>query len=169
MSRAFVKEDGGSDALPERPVSPNRNLVTRRGLALIDAEIATLRTALATATRDGDRDGVARVSRDLRYWAARRASAEPVDPPANGERVSIGMAVTLESEDGARRTYRIVGEDEADPKAGRIAWSAPVARALLGRRVGEEVEIPAGTMEVVAIDAAPEPVPPPAGAAGDED
>jgi transcription elongation GreA/GreB family factor len=156
MSRAFVKEDSGAEALPERPVSPNRNLVTRRGLALIEAEIERLREELANASGQGDRDAVARASRDLRYWTARRASAEPVDPPAAGDTVTVGMAVRLVDEDGEERTWRIVGEDEADPRAGRIAWSAPVARALLGKSVGEEVTLPTGTMEVVAIDREPE-------------
>lgn len=158
MSRAFVKEDSGAEALPERPVSPRRNLVTRRGLALIEAEIERLREALAGASASGDRDGIARASRDLRYWTARRANAEPVDPPQDGETVTVGMAVTLEDEDGRRRTYRLVGEDEAEPKEGRIAWSAPVAQALLGKGLGDEVELPAGTLEIVAIDPRPEPV-----------
>lgn len=152
MSRAFVKEDSGAETLPERPISPNRNLVTRRGLHLIEAEIDRLREDLAAAGGQGDRDAVARASRDLRYWTARRASAEPVDPPADGATVTVGMAVTLVDEDDRARTWRIVGEDEADPKAGRIAWSAPVARSLLGKSVGDEVALPAGVMEIVAID-----------------
>jgi len=156
MSRAFVKEDGGSDALPERPVSPNRNLVTRRGLALIEREAARHREALAAAGAKGDRDGAAQASRELRYWSARRANAEPVDPPGQGETITFGMAVTLEAEDGARRSFRIVGEDEAEPKEGRIAWVSPVARALMGKWVGDTVRLPAGEMEIVAVDAAPE-------------
>ncbi|MCK0195498.1 GreA/GreB family elongation factor [Ancylobacter sp. 6x-1] len=159
MSRAFVKEDAGAETLPERPVSPLRNLVTRRGLALIDREIEALRAALAAATGAGDRDAIARVSRDLRYWTSRRASAEPVDPSAEGAKITIGMAVTIEDGQGRRRSYRIVGEDEADPKVGRIAWSAPVARALLGRELGDEVDMPFGTAEIVEIDARPEPLP----------
>ncbi|MFK8251618.1 GreA/GreB family elongation factor [Ancylobacter terrae] len=156
MSRAFIKEDSGAETLPERPVSAHRNLVTRRGLALIEAEIARLRSALAEAGASGDRDGVARASRDLRYWSARRASAEPVDPPAGGAAITVGMAVTLEDEAGRRREWRIVGEDEADPRAGRIAWVSPVARALLGREIGEAVELPSGSAEIVAIDPHPE-------------
>ena len=156
MSRAFVKEDGGSDTLPERPVSPNRNLVTRRGLALIEREAARYREALASAGAKGDRDGAAQASRELRYWSARRANAEPVDPPQQGEVVTFGMAVTLEAEDGKRRTFRIVGEDEADPKQGRIGWVSPVARALMGKWIGDEIALPTGTMEIVAVDAAPE-------------
>ncbi|GLK82613.1 GreA/GreB family elongation factor [Ancylobacter defluvii] len=156
MSRAFVKEDSGAEALPERPVSANRNLVTRRGLALIEAEIARQRAALAAAGAGGERDAAARASRELRYWSARRASAEPVDPPPRGQAITFGMAVMLEDEHGKRRSFRIVGEDEAEPKEGRIAWVSPVARALVGKWIGDEIDLPAGTMEIVAVDPAPE-------------
>ncbi|MCS0493558.1 GreA/GreB family elongation factor [Ancylobacter sp. MQZ15Z-1] len=159
MSRAFVKEDGGGEALPERPVSAERNLVTRRGLALIELEAARQRAALAAASARGERDVVAAASRELRYWSARRASAEPVDPPQEGEAITFGMAVTLEDAAGRQRTFRIVGEDEADPKLGRIAWVSPVARALTGKWVGDEIELPAGTMEIVAVDRTAEPAP----------
>lgn len=157
MSRAFVKEDGGADALPERPVSPHRNLVTRRGLALIEQEVVRQREALAAAGATGDRDGVAAASRELRYWSQRRANAEPVDPPAGGEAITFGMTVTLADEDGRRRRWRIVGEDEADPREGRIAWISPVARALTGKWIGDEAALPSGTAEIVAVDPAPEP------------
>lgn len=160
MSRAFVKEDSGADSLPERPVSPHRNLVTRRGLALIEAELARHRAALAAAGAKGDRDAAAQASRELRYWSSRRANAEPVDPPAEGEAITFGMEVTLEAEDGAQRRFRIVGEDEAEPREGRIAWISPVARSLMGKWIGDEVSLPGGTMEIVAVDPAPEAVAP---------
>ncbi|MCB4770319.1 transcription elongation factor GreA [Ancylobacter sp. Lp-2] len=156
MSRAFVKEDSGAETLPDRPISPHRNLVTRRGLALIEAEISRHRAALAAAGAGGDRDAAARASRELRYWSARRANAEPAEPPAQGEAITFGMAVTLEDEDGRRRTFRIVGEDEAEPREGRIAWISPVARALMGKWIGDEIEMPAGTMGIVAVDKMPE-------------
>lgn len=156
MSRAFVKEDSGADTLPERPVSASRNLVTRRGLALIDAELARQREALAAAGARGDRDAVAAASRELRYWSARRSNAEPVDPPPAGEAITFGMAVTLEDAKGGRRTFRIVGEDEADPAQGRIGWVSPVARGLTGKWIGDEVVLPAGAMEIVAVDPRPE-------------
>ncbi|MBB3770351.1 transcription elongation GreA/GreB family factor [Angulomicrobium tetraedrale] len=157
MSRAFVKEDSGAEALPERPVNSERNLVTRRGLALIEQESARQREALSAAGAAGERDRVAAASRELRYWSARRANAEPVDPPASGEAITFGMAVTIEDEEGRRRTYRIVGEDEADPREGRIAWISPVARALMGKWVGDEIRLPAGTAEIIAVDPLPEP------------
>ncbi|QIB32460.1 GreA/GreB family elongation factor [Ancylobacter pratisalsi] len=159
MSRAFVKEDGGGEALPERPVSTERNLVTRRGLALIEQEVARQREAVAAATARSERDAVAAASRELRYWSARRASAEPVDPPGEGDVITFGMAVLLEDEGGRARRFRIVGEDEADPKLGRIAWISPVARALTGKWIGDEISLPVGTMTIIDVDPAPEPVP----------
>ena len=156
MSRAFVREgDGDDDALPDRAPSPHRNFVTRRGLALIDAEIARLRAAAAEA--GDDRAAVARLARDLRYLLARRSSAEPVEPPADATAAAFGTAVTIAFADGRSRTFRIVGEDEADPAAGRIAWVSPVARLLLGRGAGDVVDLPAGEAEVVAVDPTPEP------------
>lgn len=156
MSRAFVREDdGGDEALPDRVPSPHRNFVTRRGLALIDAEIARLRAAVTEA--GDDRAAVARLTRDLRYLLARRTSAEPVEPPADATAAAFGTAVTLALADGRTRTFRIVGEDEADPAAGRIAWVSPVARMLLGRAVGDAVDLPAGEAEILAIDPLPEP------------
>lgn len=157
MSRAFVKEDdatGGAAVLPDRPVSAHANLVTPRGLRLIEAELARHRRDLAEAEARQDPEAAARASRELRYWAARHATAEPVAPPSPPDRVRFGTDVTLERADGSRTVYAIVGEDEADPGAGRIAWVAPVARALLGAQVGDVRRLPTGEVEVVAIDAA---------------
>jgi transcription elongation GreA/GreB family factor len=151
MSRAFVKEQEDAAELPDRPVSPHPNLVTPRGLALIDAEVESARKALAQAQQEGDRAALSRASRDLRYWAARRASAQVI-APAVPEKVGFGHRVTLEREDGRTQSIRIVGEDEADPAAGSVSYVAPVARALLGRCVGDEVELPGGTAVILAIE-----------------
>ena len=99
MSRAFVKEADGDDFaedLPERPVSDQPNLVTPRGLRLIDAEIERLRKVLAAAQTAGERALIARASRDLRYWTKRRASAQPVDWPEDPDRMAFGASVTIE-------------------------------------------------------------------------
>ena len=160
MSRAFVKEDdqsAGVVALPDRPVSPHRNLVTRRGWRLIEQQITQHEGELARAAAGADREAVARASRELRYWTARQASAELVEPDPNAGAVSFGTAVTVRRADDTTITFRIVGEDEADPAAGRIAWTAPVARALLGSEPGEVRALPTGEVEVLAIDATPEP------------
>jgi transcription elongation GreA/GreB family factor len=158
MSRAFVKEDDAGTPLPDRPISAHRNLVTRRGLRLIEEEIARHRRDLARAQADADREAAGRASRELRYWSARRASAEVAEPEPDAQTVVFGTAVTLLRDDDTQLPLRIVGEDEADPASGRIAWTTPVACALLGSRPGEARDLPTGTVEVVSIDAAPEPV-----------
>ena len=154
MSRAFVKEDDQNVApLPDRPVSTERNLVTPRGLRLIERKVAEHQGALAAATAAGEREALGRASRELRYWSARRATAELARPSAAPVRVVFGTAVTIERDDGTAATFELVGEDEADPAAGRIAWSTPVARALLGGEVGEVRALPTGRVEILAIAA----------------
>ena len=155
MSRAFVKEqDDVPEDLPERPVSPNPNLVTARGLRKIDEEIGALRQALARFQHDGDKAGVARASRDLRYWTKRRSTAQLVAPPSPVSVVAFASAVTIERADGRRQHFEIVGEDEADPSHGLIAFTSPLARALLGKAVGEAVEAPGGEVEILEVEAA---------------
>jgi len=159
MSRAFVKESDGDDpgVLPERRISEHPNLVTARGLRLIQEEAGRLEAEYAAVRAADDRAGIARVSRDLRYWAARRASAQLAPSPALTDTVVFGARVRIEDAEGERRTYRLVGEDEADPSARRISWFAPLARALAGRRVGDVVTGPRGGVEILEIDSTAEP------------
>ncbi|MCC7253717.1 transcription elongation factor GreA [Hyphomicrobium sp.] len=155
MSRAFVKEPDGLEAfdeLPERLVSPHRNLVTESGLAGIEAEVARLSRAYADAQAAGDRAALNVAARDLRYWTARRASAELVPPPADANEVRFGSRVTFVRDDGRRQTYRIVGEDEADPAKGTLSYVSPMARALIGKAVGNTARAGAGEVEIVAIE-----------------
>lgn len=155
MSRAFVKEADGADnveELPDRLIGPERNLVTARGLARIEAEAARLRTELAPAQAHANRARIAQITRDLRYWIARQASAELVPPPDHADEVRFGLAVTIERDDGRRQRFRIVGLDEADPAKGTVSHAAPLARALIGKRVGDVVRIGKGEAEVIAID-----------------
>jgi transcription elongation GreA/GreB family factor len=98
-----------------------------------------------------DRTAMARATRDLRYYAARRASAQLVPPVAEPERVQFGCTVTLEREDGRRQTFRIVGEDEADPARGSISYVSPLARALLGKEIGESASLGGGNVEIIVI------------------
>ena len=159
MSRAFVKEDdetAGAVPLPDRPISPHRNLVTRQGLRLIEQTIARYQGELARATAAADREAIGRASRELRYWTARRSTAEVVEPDPDADRVVFGTVVTVLREDDTAVAFRIVGEDEADPAAGRIAWTAPVAQALLGSEPGDLRELPTGEVEVLSVTAAPE-------------
>ena len=94
--------------------------------------------------------------RDLRYWRNRLATAH-VAPPATGETVAIGTRVTFQR-DGMSRTFDIVGLDESDPATSRLAFSAPLARALIGAGVGDEVDAPGSdaTLEVISIKPLPD-------------
>ncbi|MEI7932695.1 MAG: transcription elongation factor GreA [Alphaproteobacteria bacterium] len=158
MAVAFTREeDAESQAanLPDRPVSTHPNLVTPRGMALIEAELAQARAAYAEAQERGgiaaDRTAMARATRDLRYWSARRGSAQLVETAESSGKVAFGSTVTLDREDGRRQTFRIVGEDEADPKQGAISYVSPLAAALLGKRVGDVVMVAGGEVEVVEV------------------
>ncbi|MBN8912663.1 MAG: transcription elongation factor GreA [Rhizobiales bacterium] len=155
MSRAFVKEPDGLaafDELPERLISDNPNLVTAEGLAKIDEEVARLSRAYADAQASGDRAALNVAARDLRYWTQRRATAELVPPHADTEEVRFGARVTLEREDGRRQSFRIVGEDEADPAKGTLSYVSPLARALLGKAVGDTVRAGGSEAEILAIE-----------------
>jgi transcription elongation GreA/GreB family factor len=153
MSRAFVKEqDDVPEQLPERPVSGNPNVVTPRGLKLIDAEIDALRRLLAQAQADADKAAIARASRDLRYWTQRRASAQIINPPSAPEAVAFATRVTIVRSGGRRQNYAIVGEDEADPARGLIAYTSPMARALMGKAIGDFADAPGGEVEIAALE-----------------
>jgi transcription elongation GreA/GreB family factor len=150
MSRAFVKEDDEAvEDLPERPVSAAPNLVTREGLAAIEAEIAQLTEALAQAGED--RAARARIGRDLRYWSARRGNAQQVEAPGDCSSVRFGCTVSVARDDGRLQTFRIVGEDEADPERGTLSHASPLARALMGREVGDSVRVAGHALEITAI------------------
>jgi transcription elongation GreA/GreB family factor len=152
MSRAFVKDaDETFDELPDRPVSPHPNLVTPEGLAAIEAALARLHEDHAAAQRLSDRAALATLARDLRYWTARRASAQLVAAPANPDTVQFGSTVTIRRDDGRRQTFRIVGEDEADPARGTISYASPVAQALMGKAAGDTVRAGRSDAEIVAI------------------
>ena len=153
MSKAFTKEPETGDVyddLPDRPVSPH-NLVTPEGLEMIEAELARLHLEHAAAQEANDRALLAKTNRDLRYWTSRRATAQVMEPPKDAKEVHFGSTVTILREDGRRRTYRIVGEDEADPSAGTLSYVSPVAQALMGKQVGDVVEAGAAEAEIVEI------------------
>lgn len=159
MSVAFTREEdleATAADLPDRPVSSAPNLVTPEGLAAIEAALAAARAAYSAAQAHGsieaDRTAMARATRDLRYWSARRASAQPVEPTKPDGRVRFGGSVSIEREDGRAQTWRILGEDEADPTAGSVSHASPLARALLGKRVGDEAIVAGQTVEIVDVD-----------------
>lgn len=152
MSRAFVKEPDGevADDLPDRPISNHQNFVTSTGLAKIEHEIVRLKRELAAAQVASGKQAIATTSRDLRYWTARRASAEVVEPQGGGQ-VRFGSEVTIERGDGRRQTFRITGEDEAEPAQGTLSYVAPLARALIGRKEGDEIAFMDDEIVVVSI------------------
>ena len=158
MSVAFTREEdleATAADLPDRPVSPHPNLVTAEGLAAIETELASARAAYAAAQAKGsieaDRTAMARATRDLRYWSARRASAQLIETQPDG-RVRFGGSVTLLREDGRSQTWRIVGEDQADPAKGSVSHVSPLARALMGKQVGDETQVAGQAVEITAVD-----------------
>ena len=159
MSVAFTKEDSAETAsetlLPDRPVSPHPNLVTEAGLKALELELRRAREAFETAQKIEDvnerRRQAAAPLRDARYFAARVRSAQVIAMPASTDTVAFGSTVTFRREDGRVQKYHIVGEDEADPKAGSISFVSPVARLLMGKSVGDVVGAPGQEIEIMAI------------------
>jgi transcription elongation GreA/GreB family factor len=140
VSRAFVKEtDNDTAGLPDRPISPHRNLVTETGLAGIQSALDRFEAAHSAAADKGDREAAATAMREVRYWRARRASAEVVKPSEDKSKASFGMTVTLRRDDGRQQSFKIVGEDEADPSSGTVSYVSPLARAVLTHGPGEAV------------------------------
>ena len=152
MSRAFVKEqDVDYLEMPERPVSEHPNDVTEAGLAQIEDAVAEAGEAYAIAQASADRAALAAAGRELRYWTARRASAHVVPAPADRSEVRFGASVTILRDDGREQTFRIVGEDEADPAKGSISHVSPLAKSMFGKRVGDMVRAGSGEAEIKAI------------------
>ncbi|RWC90305.1 MAG: transcription elongation factor GreA [Mesorhizobium sp.] len=154
MSRAFTREEDSENAIAgigERPISQHRNLVTERGLAMIDQELEGLRDELGKAERRADRERIALVSRDLRYWTARRESAELSVPEPGSDVVRFGMGVTLEGDDGKKVHWKIVGEDEADPSKGSISHVSPMAVALFGKKLGDVASVNGKEWEITKL------------------
>lgn len=151
MSVAF-RRDGDEEHLEpkfEIPIPPGPNLVTARGLALIEGQIATLTENLAKLADRTDEDPELKsAKRDLRYWQTRQITAELMPEPP-GDVVAFGTKVTFRM-NGTERSLQIVGDDEADPAKGLIAFSAPLARALIGAEAGELLEF-AGKEDAIEI------------------
>ncbi|QPQ54345.1 GreA/GreB family elongation factor [Allosphingosinicella flava] len=147
MSVAFRRESDEEHKEPrfEIPIPVGPNLVTPNGLAQIETRVAELEARIAS---DQDAAGLEETKRDLRYWRTRLATAQVAPPPPEGE-VGFGSRVRLRH-DGAVRDIAIVGDDEADPSAGLISFSAPLARAVMGAFAGEYVDF-AGKAEAIEI------------------
>ncbi len=155
MSVAFRRDSDEEHKEPrfELPIPAGPNLVTGNGPALIDRRIAELEAEQPQA----DELRREEIARSLRYWHTRRVTAVVAPPPPDDE-VAFGSQVRIAMDDG-ERVIRIVGDDEADPAAGLIAFSAPLARALTGAAEGETVSLPGrpGAIAVIELIGLPNP------------
>ena len=149
MNKAFTKETDDAPTPPpeERPISSALNLVTPRGARLIKEQIDAIENNLAIEVDPVIKSGL---RRDLRYWLARHSSMQIVAQNKDTNAVGFGSRVTLQRGTSVV-TVTIVGEDESEPKAGLIAWTAPLARAINGAKVGEEVDLEGARDEMVTI------------------
>jgi len=162
MSRAFVKEGDdelSAGELPERPLSAHPNYVTARGLELLQSRLKALREQRDTLVAADDAmasQKLLEVRRDLRYFKAQLERAQRVETLNQPhDEVHFGAIAEIADAAGRRHVFHIVGDDEADAPAGRISWASPLARSLIGARVGDTVKWPrpagASEVEIVAI------------------
>ncbi len=158
MSRAFVKEDlvdvASEVILPDRPISPHPNLVTESGMKALERDMKLSRDALAEAAKAEDLSERNRRSaiplRDIRYYSERLRTAQLVEPTISTS-VGFGHEVSLRYDDGRELSYRIVGEDEADPNEGSISFASPLARNLMGKSAGDIVTLGKHEIEILSI------------------
>ncbi len=162
MSRGFVKEDdlehAGTD-LPERQISTHPNYVTPVGLKQLEDEANALDKTRADLVSQKDNEAakqkLAVADRDLRYLSARLEQAILVEPAEQDKStVLFGAKVQVEDEDGELLRFHLVGEDEADIAQQKVSYVSPIAKALIGRKVGESVmwKRPAGAIELEIIE-----------------
>jgi transcription elongation GreA/GreB family factor len=152
MSRAFVKEDAEVlEELPDRRISTHPNDVTQQGLMHLEAMLDSAREAHAAALAAQDRAAVAQAARELRYWSARRATARVIPSPTDTTEVRFGSSVRIRRSDGREQTFRIVGEDEANPSQGTISHASPLARALRGKGAGDVAKLGTAEVKILAI------------------
>lgn len=159
MSVAFVKEESAEAAsetvLPARPISDLINLVTPEGFEKLELELETARQALDAAASLEDVNERRRQSavpfRDVRYLAERVRTAQLTPAPATNDVVAFGHTVSFERDDGRIQTFRIVGEDEANPSEGSISHGSPVARALIGKSIGDVARLGPSEIEIISI------------------
>jgi len=149
MSRAFTREDSWEDPIvPPRAPLPDGvpNYVTPRGLALLREEQATLEAERATLEHENNNDGTRKMrivlTRRLAELAGRIATAEIIDPERQPhDSVRFGARVKLKDAQGGIRMVQIVGVDESDPDNGLVAFTAPLAKAILGCGIGDTARL----------------------------
>ncbi len=163
MSRAFVNEErfeqAGGEELVDRPISEFANYVTPNGALALQTLEESLLAQLAPLKKSADetfnKDKIAEIERDLRYVRARLDSAILVDPNIqNQEKVLFGASVEVEDSDGKQHIFHIVGEDEADASINKVSWVSPLAKSLIGQKVGDTVtwQRPAGNINLEILD-----------------
>jgi transcription elongation GreA/GreB family factor len=154
VSVAFRRESDEEHKEPrfELPIPVGPNLVTANGLASIEARVAALEASVAS---ESEEEPLAAAKRELRYWRTRLATARLAPPPPPDE-VAFGSRVAFR-QNGAIRKIDIVGDDEADPSAGRISFSAPLARALIGACVGDRLDFAGRPEALEVVEVAPIP------------
>jgi transcription elongation factor GreB len=160
MSKAFTKDEGEAGEAPSLPVGAPlpegaRNYVTPVGAAALQEHLGAAQRAVEQLRAAGGPAFLA--ARDqLIFWQQRFDLAEVVKPPAEADdRVRFGATVELQDDSGEHQQVRIVGVDEVDARHGDISWASPLARGLMGRQVGDEIELraPRGVrrLEIVAV------------------
>ena len=159
MSRAFVNDESVLEAsqtvLPDRAISSHPNLVTKTGLMALDTQLRQAQEAYAAATRLEDANEKFRLAagplRDVRYYSERLRTAQVIEHSGQTATVNFGNTVSFKHDDGRISTYRIVGEDEADPAAGLISFASPVAQSLMGKSIGDYTALGEHELEILAI------------------
>jgi transcription elongation GreA/GreB family factor len=152
MSRAFTKEiDDKPEEMVERPVSAQPNYVTPNGLAQIERALAKYEAAHTAAILKENKTAIELTAREIRYWSARKSTAILAPPSSSSDQVQFGSTVSVRRHDGRVQTFRIVGEDEAEPSGNTISYVSPFAQAVMGKSIGDHVEITGEDSEVLAI------------------
>ena len=163
MSRAFVNEErfeqAGGEELVDRPISEFPNYVTPTGAlelqTLEESLMAQLAPLKASKDETYNKDKVAEIERDLRYVRARLDSAILVDPKTQShETVLFGASIEVEDDEGNQHTFHIVGEDEADANINKVSWVSPLAKSLIGQKIGDTVtwQRPVGNINLEILD-----------------
>ena len=163
VSRAFTKEsddDLVAGDLPERPVPVHANYMTPRGHERLQARVRALqeqheKLAAQSAEDSAAKQKLRETERDQRYFNAQLERATVVDPAGQPrDEVHFGAAVKLLDEDGKAHRFTIVGDDEADVAGGTVSWASPLAKAMIGAKVGDTVvwRRPAGDTEVEIVE-----------------
>jgi transcription elongation GreA/GreB family factor len=159
LSVAFTKEESAETAsetqLPDRAISEHPNLVTSNGLNRLEHDLREAKAAYESAQQVEDVNERRRLGavplRDVRYFTERIRTAQVMPNPTTTDVVAFGSTVRFSRSDGRVEEYRIVGEDEADPKAGSISFASPIARSLMGKSMRDVVGAGDREIEILQI------------------